>query len=423
MSEKETKNAPKEQKSTAFISHVVEDKERFVRPFAAVLRETHGVDAWVDEWEIQPGEKIAEKIYDALAKVDVAVVVLSENSVDSKWVKYEINAALIHRVNKDTKLIPVVLDGLPSQRIPSALHDILQVRVDAGDHKGAAEKINRAIQGRPIVEKPPLATDAGMGISDQLARTIPPARKLGVLLQMAESGNALTQNTLGVIYAEGEGVPQNYAEAVKWFRRAAEQGDAQAQCNLGLMYGKGIGVQRDNAEAVKWFRCAAEQEDAQAQFGLGVMYHEGGGVPQDDAEAVKWYRRAAEQGDPQASLNLGIQYQKGEGVPQNYAEAAKWYRRAAEQGNAQAQYNLGVAYHEGNGVRQDNVEAVQWYRRAAEQGEAQAQYNLGLMYGKGMGVRRDNAEAVEWIHRAAEQGMPEAMDILGIPPQGGGGKE
>ena len=61
------------------------------------------------------------------------------------------------------------------------------------------------------------------------------------------------------MYRNGEGVPQDYAEAVKWYRLAAEQGDADAQYNLGLMYDNGNGVPQDYKEAVKWYRLAAEQ--------------------------------------------------------------------------------------------------------------------------------------------------------------------
>ena len=67
------------------------------------------------------------------------------------------------------------------------------------------------------------------------------------------------------MYDEGEGVPQDDAEAVRWYRLAAEQGDATAQYNLGLMYDEGEGVPQDDAEAVRWYRLAAEQGDASAQ--------------------------------------------------------------------------------------------------------------------------------------------------------------
>jgi TPR repeat protein len=61
-------------------------------------------------------------------------------------------------------------------------------------------------------------------------------------------------------------VPQDYAEAVKWFRKAADQGDAKAQLNLGFAYNTGQGVPQSSAEAVKWYRLAADQGYAGAQF-------------------------------------------------------------------------------------------------------------------------------------------------------------
>jgi len=47
-------------------------------------------------------------------------------------------------------------------------------------------------------------------------------------------------------------VSQDYAEAVRWFRKAAEQGDAQAQFNLGLMYVNGKGVRQNYKIAKEW---------------------------------------------------------------------------------------------------------------------------------------------------------------------------
>ena len=60
------------------------------------------------------------------------------------------------------------------------------------------------------------------------------------------------------MYDTGEGVPQNYTEAVRWYR-SAEQGDATAQFNLGLMYDTGEGIPQNDTEAVRWYRLAAEQ--------------------------------------------------------------------------------------------------------------------------------------------------------------------
>ena len=58
-------------------------------------------------------------------------------------------------------------------------------------------------------------------------------------------------------------------------KKAAEQGDALSQYSLGFMYARGNGVPEDDAEAARWYRHAAEQGHAAAQFLLGIMYHNG----------------------------------------------------------------------------------------------------------------------------------------------------
>jgi hypothetical protein len=59
------------------------------------------------------------------------------------------------------------------------------------------------------------------------------------------------------MYQKGQGVPQDYKTAVKWYRLAAEQGDAGAQSNLGLMYVLGRGVLKNNVRAHMWWSIAA----------------------------------------------------------------------------------------------------------------------------------------------------------------------
>ena len=79
---------------------------------------------------------------------------------------------------------------------------------------------------------------------------------LDTVWQAAEQGNATAQFSLGFMYANGEGVPQDDSEAVRWFRLAAEQGDAAAQLNLGLMYANGEGVLKDSVLAHMWSNIA-----------------------------------------------------------------------------------------------------------------------------------------------------------------------
>ena len=79
------------------------------------------------------------------------------------------------------------------------------------------------------------------------------------LEKKAEAGDPYAQFNLGNAYYKGNGVPQDYKEAVKWYTKSAEQGFADAQCNLASCYEKGEGVSQDIEEAVKWWKKAAEQ--------------------------------------------------------------------------------------------------------------------------------------------------------------------
>ena len=125
-------------------------------------------------------------------------------------------------------------------------------------------------------------------------------------------------------------------------KAAAEQGDAVAQNNLAVMYALGDGVPENDAEAVKWYRKAADQGHAIAQSNLGAMYEKGNGVPENDAEAVRWYRKAADQGYAGAQHNLGGMYYAGEGVPENSIRAYVWWSMAKTQGNAGAAGNIDI---------------------------------------------------------------------------------
>ncbi len=113
------------------------------------------------------------------------------------------------------------------------------------------------------------------------------------------------------------------------YREAAEKGDAAAQALVGGMFACGENVPRDFAEAAKWYRLAAEQGHPGAQYNLAVLCAGGQGVPQDIGEALKWYRLAAGQGQADAQFELGVMYQTGEGVPRDRVLAYMWLDLAA----------------------------------------------------------------------------------------------
>ena len=136
----------------------------------------------------------------------------------------------------------------------------------------------------------------------------------------------------GHIKPRGGSVDAYFQTALKEWKPLADQGHAGAQFFLGLMYGNGEGVVEDDAEAVRWYRLAADQGGADAQLNLGLMYAIGEGVVEDDAEAVRWYRLAADQGDAYAQHNLGWMYAIGEGVLQDNVTAHMWFNIAGANG-------------------------------------------------------------------------------------------
>ena len=87
---------------------------------------------------------------------------------------------------------------------------------------------------------------------------------------LAEQGNVKAQYNLGLMYDMGEGVLQDYKEAVRWYQLAAEQGYSSAQHNLGLLYFNGQGISQDHQEAVKWITLSADQGEV-IQKNLGII--------------------------------------------------------------------------------------------------------------------------------------------------------
>ena len=129
------------------------------------------------------------------------------------------------------------------------------------------------------------------------------ATAIRIWTPLAEAGHMEAQCNLGVMYASGQGVAQDYEAAVRWFKLSAEQGYPVAQYNMGLAYFSGWSVSPDYAEAVRWYESAAGQGYAMAQLNLGNMYALGFGVGQDDVKAYAWLSLAANQPNNMSSVS------------------------------------------------------------------------------------------------------------------------
>ncbi|HKR19510.1 MAG TPA: tetratricopeptide repeat protein [Stellaceae bacterium] len=213
----------------------------------------------------------------------------------------------------------------------------------------------KIVVAKPAPEKAPQQAEVAANIAARQAADAAapkdPAKLASWLEQRAKTGDAVAEYRLGVLYALGQGVKQDYAHAAQLFKSAANGGVAEAQYNVAVMYSEGMGVQRDPAQAVTWYEKAAEQGNANAAFNLGVAYSNGAGVQQNIQEAARWFRRAASAGVINAQFNLGLLYERGEGVPQSLVEAYAWYAAAAvrgDQGAAQRRDHIASALSPGD---------------------------------------------------------------------------
>ncbi|MHB8634321.1 MAG: toll/interleukin-1 receptor domain-containing protein [Thermoplasmatota archaeon] len=162
MEEHERPSAP-----IAFVCHASEDKARFVTPFASGVRKG-GVDAWVDQWEMFAGDSLVRRIFDeALPAAKAFIIVLSRNSIDKPWVREELDAAVVRRIEGKLRIIPVVIDDAP---VPLVLQATLRVSARGpNDLEKAVDEVLAAIFR--VREKP--AIGPAPKVASQSPLTVP----------------------------------------------------------------------------------------------------------------------------------------------------------------------------------------------------------------------------------------------------------
>jgi len=275
-------------------------------------------------------------------------------------------------------------------------------------------------------------------------------------LPLARNGDLAAQRNLGHLYRSGQGVPQDFEEASRWYRRAAEAGLVGAQVNLGAMYLRGQGVDEDPAEAARWFVLAARQGHPVAQYNLGAMLLKGLGVERSEPRALGWLNLSAKQGHrpaldllseivqqpppeaeepaagaPEARLEpapppldptppsppavsppapaaaveegLGLAGLLSRAFGGLFAEAPA--ETAATDDSSERLATGVVALHAGNfRVARERLEPL------AEAGNAEAQLQLGLLHARTDYASADPAQAWAWLELAARRGHANAVE-------------
>src|SRR5262249_43137148 len=149
-----------------------------------------------------------------------------------------------------------------------------------------------------------------------------PTRLVSACRRLANQGKVAGQLNLGFLYETGRGVPQNHAEAMRWWRAAADEGDARARTNLKLMSAMGWRAVRDHAAPPIWQEKAAEASSTipkNVRNAPDIEFH--------DAAVVTVLGKPAQSTAP-ASPHVPI---AGLGMPQNVVKAdigrlPKWLR-------------------------------------------------------------------------------------------------
>lgn len=142
-------------------------------------------------------------------------------------------------------------------------------------------------------------TTAGAKTSTGDTGSAPSTSGTEVRQPVAVTGSAAVSNyELGMAYALGDSLKQDYAKAFEHFTRSAEQGYAPAQYRLGVAYANGDGTGKDLAKAVEWYEKSARQGHVIAQRSLALIYLNGqDDIGQNKPLALAWYSLLAEDGN------------------------------------------------------------------------------------------------------------------------------
>ncbi len=209
-------------------------------------------------------------------------------------------------------------------------------------------------------------TAFGFGNDQSAYKSLYPA-----ILDLCEnSKNPEALRDLSNYYYFGDGeVEQDYVRSFELMLQAAEAGDAISQNNLASMYANGIGTGKNMEQAMNWYSKSADQGYALAEYNLGVLLTEDSeDVAPNPAKAKSLFLDAANQSHVPSQNRLGLLFLD----EKNYEDAFHWFEIAAEAGNVFAQYNVGRCYMKGYGCETDNALAREWLEKALEQGHSGA---------------------------------------------------
>lgn len=141
-------------------------------------------------------------------------------------------------------------------------------------------------------------------------------------------------------------------------KKASSQGDVKAIYHMGLLYAEGHGIPRNLKKSLKYIEKAASQNYAPALYRRGLICF----INQQYKEAIFLYKRSIKFGNREAYCNLGYCYEFGLGTQRNPEIAYSMYHKG------KSNYNLGRCYEYGIGVKADDDKALQYFYKGFLEG-------------------------------------------------------
>ena len=244
----------------------------------------------------------------------------------------------------------------------------------------------------------------------QLGRLTPDSAALVAYYErQARAGELWAQNYVGHLYEAGQWVPQDFAMAQTWYRRAAEAGYGPAQLSMAMVFQNGLGVERDSNESRRWTMMGMNQacdRAVQAEPGANACdrlaadaYDPGKVMPGLNSWCMKRYAEQAIPACQQATKEFPSVVRYRAQLARAFAHAGRFDEARREAGIAQAKGStlamtlLGAMDEYGYGTPKNEVEALAWYHKAAALDDDRA---IGLVSMKamlGIGVAKDSPEA------------------------------
>jgi TPR repeat protein len=280
---------------------------------------------------------------------------------------------------------------------------------------------------------------------------------------LAHSGNREAEFSLGGMYNQGKGVPENTVLGFKWIDRSAKSGYPKAEAAVGALYWSGAGVVRDYAKAFPFVLNAAQNNVFLGQFILSIMYFRGENVSINYIKSYAWMdiaesntidldqyiqchnfliklshimsKQQISQAQSVAYNLVHDKYKSNNNIsqtnldvrecreanmslngtkPVTFSDQIRLLRLSAKTGLVGAINDLGIAYSEDSVLPNHRILSHNEFKKAADAGNKYAEDNLAQTFYFGYGTNKNISKALYWWRKASAAGESGAKYALGF---------